>query len=99
MVTVPSPKKRDTDTLRRKVTKAETPPLEPLVEKKGIGVMDILKGFRTAIFGGSVIALGLLENAQIINLIEAYAPQFAMFVGTGIIVLRFVTTSSMFKPE
>lgn len=58
-----------------------------------------MKGWKSVLAGVGTILLGILQGAEVTNLVAQYPGTFATSVGALIIVLRFVTTSPIFKSE
>ena len=57
----------------------------------------MINGWKTVIVGVATVGLGILESAHVTSLVAQYPGTFATVIGVVIIVMRFVTTSPIFK--
>jgi len=57
------------------------------------------QGFKTFIFGLFLVLLGGLESSEFTTFVAQHPGGFSSAVGTLIIVLRFLTKTSIFKKE
>lgn len=58
-----------------------------------------MTGWKTLLFGVSTALLGLLQSAEITNIVAQHPGMITTVVGVMIVVLRFVTTTSIFESK
>jgi hypothetical protein len=58
-----------------------------------------MQGFKTFAFGITLVLLGGLQSQEFTDFVAQHPGGFSSAVGTIIIVLRFLTTTSIFKKE
>ena len=56
-----------------------------------------MKGFRTIAYGLLIAGLALLSNDAMVAFFAEHLPWVGGFVGTGIVALRALTNSPIFK--
>ena len=56
-----------------------------------------MKGWKTLAVGIATAILGILEGQHITSWVAQYPGTFATVIGVAMIILRFVTTSPIFK--
>jgi hypothetical protein len=58
-----------------------------------------MSGWKTVVASVAVTLLGILESTQVTSLVAAHPGAVTTVVGVLMLVLRFVTTSPIFKSE
>jgi hypothetical protein len=56
-----------------------------------------MKGWKTLAFGVATALLGVLQSAEITNIVAQYPGAVTTVIGIAVVVLRFVTTSPILK--
>ena len=56
-----------------------------------------MTGYKTVILSVATVLLGILEGQHITSLVATYPGTFATVIGILMLVLRFITTSPIFK--
>jgi hypothetical protein len=56
-----------------------------------------MQGWKTLIFGIATALLGVLQSTEITNIVAQYPGGVTTGIGVAVIILRFVTTSTIFK--
>jgi tellurite resistance protein TehA-like permease len=56
-----------------------------------------MQGWKTLTFGIATALLGVLQSSEITNIVAQYPGAITTGIGVLVVVLRFVTTSAIFK--
>jgi len=56
-----------------------------------------MSGRKTLVFGVSTALLGVLQSAEITNIVAQYPGTVTTTIGVVIVALRFITTTAIFK--